>query len=206
MNYLGWGSLALGAAGLYNSYSQGKAAEEAGAASNATANEQLAMAKEDRARYEDIYGSLEKNLGDYYTNLSPTKQEQLGLTRYATQFKDAQDTYKANMAQRGLTGSGIAAEGDLRMQMQSAVDKSNIVNAAEEQTRNDQLGFLGVGLGQSNIATQNVNNAFGNVANSYANQQTAYGRSSAQASQGVGDLMKGAAYAYGKDKNVFGTA
>ena len=203
MNWSGAGSLALGAASLYNSYSQGKAAESAGNASIAQTNEQLAMAKADRARYEDIYGSLERNMADYYTQLSPSKRAAVGLTRYETEFQDAKKNYTANMAQRGLSGSGIEAEGNMRMNMQAASDKTNIVNDAETNVRNEQLGFLGVGLGQGNIATQNVNNAFNNSAAAYGRQQQNFSNSAAQASQGLGSLIGGASYAYGRDKNVF---
>ena len=204
MNLLGWGSLALGAAGLYNSYSQGKASEKAGAASNEIAKEQLAMAQADRARYKNIYGSLEKNLSDYYTTLTPHKAIDLGLSRYEPQFQEAKKNNEANLAQRGLTGSGIAAESAMKMNMQAASDKANIINNAEKTARNEQLGFLGVGLGQGNIASQNVNNAYKNVANSYANQQIAYGNASAASGQGVGNLISGAAYMYGRNPNVFG--
>ena len=203
-NLLGWGSLALGAAGLYNSYTQGEDAADAGAASTSIAEEQLAMAQEASARYTDIYGSLEENLSDYYTTLTPSKAIDLGLSRYETQFKEAEKTNTSNMAQRGLAGSGIEAEASMKMNTQAASDKANIISDAETQTRNDQLGFLGVGLGQSNIATQNVNNAYGNVANAYGNEQSAFAQSSAASSQGVSSLISGASYAYGRDSSIFG--
>ena len=203
MNWLGLGSLALGAAGLYNSYHQGNVAERASNNSNALAQEQLAMAKERENYYKSIYGDLEKNLSDYYTKLTPSKAEQLGLSRYDQQFKQAHDNYQKAMAQRGLTGSGIDAEGERQMQMQSAMDRTNIINAADAQTRNEQLGFLGVGLGQSNIAAKNVANSYSMAMNSLAHQGQIAQMNANQSAAGVGDLMKGAAYAYGRDQNIF---
>jgi len=203
MNWLGLGALGLGAAGLYNSYSQGQQATAASNNSNALAQEQLKRAQAKDAYYKSIYGDLEKNLSDYYTKLTPSKQEQLGLSRYAKQFKQAQNNYNASMAQRGLSGSGIDAAGARQMEMQAAMDKTNIMQQADAQTRQKQLGFLGVGLGQSNIAAQNVANSYNSAMNSYNNQSRLAQNNANQSGAALGSLMKGAAYAYGRNDKVF---
>lgn len=203
MDWLGAGSLALGAAGLYNSYSQGQQATSAANSSNDIAQQQLADSKAKEEYYKSIYGDLEKNLSTYYTKLTPSKAEQLGLSRYDAQFKQAHDSYTKNMAQRGLSGSGISAEGERAMQMQSATDRTNVIQQADAQTRQEQLGFLGVGLGQSNIATQNVANSARSAQQGYANQASIANQSAGQAASGVSSLISGAAYAYGRDNTVF---
>ncbi len=203
MNWLGVGSLALGAAGLFNSYSQGQQATAAANNSNNLAQQQLQLAKEKEAYYKSIYGNLEKNLSDYYTTLTPRRAEQLGLSRYDKQFQQAQNLYNKNMAQRGLSGSGIAAEGTRAMDMQAAADRTNIMQQADTQTRQKQLGFLGVGLGQSNIAAHNVANSYNSAMNSYNNQSRIAQNSANQSGAAVGNLMRGAAYAYGRNNKIF---
>ena len=201
-----WASLALGSASLYNSYSQGKAATSAAKSSNNIAEEQLAYAHQDREHYSAIYGDLEKNLSDYYTTLTPSKKEHLGLDRYDAQFKQAKDNYSKYMAQRGLAGSGIAAEGRMDMEMQSAKDRTNIMQQADTQTRNEQLGFLGVGLGQSNIAATNASNAAANAQNSYNSTSSMYANEAANSGKAFANISGLSGYAAGKtDHTIFDT-
>jgi len=194
MSWTDWGKLALGGAALYNSYSQGKAANKAANTSNDIAQQQMASTEQDREYYKSIYGDLEKNLSDYYTTLTPSKAEQLGLSRYDGQFKQAQDNYSKSMAQRGISGSGIDAEGRMAMDMQSAKDRTNIVQQADAQTRSEQLGFLGVGLGQGNIATQNAANAAANAQNSYNSTSSMYGKQASNSGAAFADLFKSDAH------------
>ncbi len=201
-----WGSVVLGGASLYNSYNQGKAAQSAANTSNQIAKQQMDYGQQDRQHYAAIYGDLEKTLSDYYNKLTPSKREQLGLSRYDTQFKTAQDNYKKSMAQRGLSGSGIAAEGDLQMNMQAAKDRTNIINQADTQTRSDQLGFLGVGLGQSNIVTQNAANAATNAQSSYNNASNMYAQQAANSGKAFANISGLAGYASGKtNHSIFDT-
>jgi len=195
MSLLGWGSLALGA---YTAYEGSKASDaQAEAMSSATnvSQSQLDFSKSQYNRALDIYGDAEENLATYYKSLTPEKYKTMGLDAYDEQFKMAENTYQQNLAQRGLAGSGVEAEGMMGMQMQGAKDRAQISVQADQQWAQEQLGFVGMGMGQSNIAQQNIASSSTNMANTLSNQASVYGQQASAAGQGVGSLVSGAMYA-----------
>jgi len=179
MSLLGWGSLALGAVSAYQGY---KAQE----ASSEYTDKSLAFAESQYDRYLDIYGDVEENMATYYDSLTPEKYETMGLDAYDEQFKTAKSNYETTMAQRGLQGSGIEAEGLMSMDVQGAQQRANIQSTSDQQWAQDQLGFLSLGLGSQ--AGVNLSNTYTNAASTYGQQATAAG-------QGVGSLISGAMYA-----------
>ena len=169
------------------------------------AEQQAEAARRRAEEYKAIYGDLEKNLVDYYNKLSPTKRTNLGLDRYDKQFKLAQDRMQQNLAQRGLTGSGIEAEVQSQMEQQAITDRMNIAQQAEQQVMQEKLGFLGFGAGQSNLAQQAMANANSNQLATLNNQQANWNRIADTAGQSAGNIFSALMYNRGRQsgQNMF---
>ncbi len=108
-------------------------------------------AENDKARQElkakkdawtEIYGDLEQNLADYYTNLTPDILEATGLQDEAESFAKAKKHYTTLIAQRGLGGSGLEADFLAKQEIGSAERRAEIRATAEETVREKQRSFL----------------------------------------------------------------
>lgn len=195
MSLSGWGSLALGAYTAYTGAQASSDASSASAAGTAVAQGQLDFAKEQYQNVLDIYGPVEQNLSEYYQSLTPEKYEAMGLDAYDNEFKAAETNWDAQMAQRGLSGSGIEAEGIASMNMQKTTDRANISASSESQWAQDQMGWLGLGTGAESVATTSMANSASNLASSYGNNANMYSQQASSAGAGVGSLISGAMYA-----------
>lgn len=121
--------------------------------------ENIAFQKEQLEEWEDTYGDIEQNLSNYFENLSPEKQAQLGLTASNRNFQEARRVLKETLDQRGLGGSKFAESQLLQADIGQARDTATIRALAEEDVINKQLTFLGLGLGQGGQALGNINQA-----------------------------------------------
>ena len=187
---------ALSAYGTYQGVKNQKAAVDA-------ARRQEEWARQRYAEQKAIYGDLEQNLVNYYKNLTPAKKTSIGLDRYDQQFKLAQDKVAQNMAQRGLTGSGIEAETNYQMEMQAAKDRTDIANAAEDEVRQQQLGILGYGSGQTGLTQQMMANAGANYANALSNSGANWLEIAKQSGNSAADAFRALMYNKQRD-NAFG--
>lgn len=168
-------------------------------------DQQQAAAQRDAER-RAIYGDLEKNLADYYTNLTPEQRTNRNLDRYDKQFKMAQDKVQQNIAQRGLMGSGIEQETLAQMEQNAINDRLNIAEQTEQSVRNEQMGFLGYASGQGNIAAQSLANANAQSMGAMANQQNNWNRIADMSGQSAGNVFGALMYNYGRNgANMFGT-
>lgn len=191
MSLLGWGSLALSAYSAYQGSQASSNQADSMSAQTAVSQEALDFQKQMYADTQAIYGDTQQNLAEYYAALTPEKYETMGLDAYDEQFKTAQADWDSQMAQRGLSGSGIEAEGIGSMNMQAASDRAGISQGAEQQWANDQLSWLGVGLGQETTAASGMASASANLANTYGSQASVYGSQATAAGQGIGSLISG---------------
>jgi len=195
MSLLGWGSLALGAYSAYQGTQAQSDLSSSMGAQTAISQEALNFQKEQYARILDVYGSTEQNLSEYYKSLTPEKYKTMGLDAYDKQFQEAQSAWDAQMAQRGLSGSGIEAEGVMSMNMQATQNRAGITQQADQQWASNQMGWLALGTGQQNVAAQGLANSQNNMSNMYGNQASIYGSAATSAGQGVGNLINNAMYA-----------
>lgn len=203
LNYIGAGiGIAQAGAATYSAYKANKLGKQ-----------QLEMAKEQQqaavqrdAERRAIYGDLEKNLADYYTNLTPEQRTNRNLDRYDKQFKMAQDKVQQNIAQRGLIGSGIEQETLAQMEQNAINDRLNIAEQAEQSVRNEQMGFLGYASGQGNVAAQALANSNAQSMGAMANQQNNWNRIADMSGQAAGNVFGALMYNYGRNgANMFGT-
>lgn len=177
-------------------------ASKAASQATATANAQLAFSKEQYADWKAVYGDIQKNLGDYYENLSGDSLAAQQLSAQAREYSDAYRKVNQQLAQRGISQSGIAAAQDVAMASQSANTRAGIRAGAEDLARTKQAGFLQLGLNSQASLLSNIGSASNSLMQGYqyqsGQQYSTYTslRDSNQATMSglTGGLAKGGAF------------
>lgn len=191
-----------------------KAAAQANANAYAMSQEQIELAKqqldfqkEQYADWNNIYGDIQANLGDYYKSIDPDKLVTMGLEKQQQEFQQVRASIQRDFAQRGLSNSGQEIATTNTNMMQNATTRAAI-RANGDQAANEQaMQFLGLGLGQGTQmlgiignAAGNANNAYStgvqsqtSIGNSYLNRSTNYGM---QGMANMGSIFSSAAKGY----------
>lgn len=177
-------------------------ASKAASQATATAKAQLSFSKEQYADWKAVYGDIQKNLGDYYENLSGDFMAAQQLSAQAREYADAYRQVNQQLAQRGISQSGIAAAQDVAMASQSANTRAGIRAGAEDLARTKQAGFLQLGLNSQASLLGNIGSASNSLMQGYqyqsGQQYSTYGSllGSNQATMSglAGGLAKGGAF------------
>lgn len=174
------------------------------AASQATdiAQAQLSFSKEQYADWQAVYGDIQKNLGDYYENLSGDSLAAQQLSAQAREYSDAYRKVNQQLAQRGISQSGIAAAQDVAMASQSANTRAVIRAGAEDMARTKQAGFLQLGLNSQASLLGSISSASNSLMQGYQYQSgqqyntygSLLGSNQATMSGLTGGLSKGGAF------------
>jgi hypothetical protein len=166
--------------------------------------EQLDYQKEQYQDWKSIYGDLQQNIGDYYKNLSGDTLASKQLQAQATEYSMAQKEVTQQLAQRGISGSGLEAASQVAMGMQGAGQRAQIRAGAEDMATKEKMAFLGLGLGQGTqmlgqqvAQASNVGQGYTGAGNaqlqgaiSQGNIQSAYAQGTQTGSYAMGkDLM-----------------
>lgn len=149
-------------------------ASEAAKESNKVARENLKFQREKRAQWEAVYGNIQTNLGKYYLALGPEKIESLGLQKQQQEFQLLQNRIQQNLAARGLAGSNFGTYLQTTADIDNAGRRAAIRTQAPEMARKQQMGFLGLGLGQGAQMLGNINQATGIGVNSLGREAGMY--------------------------------
>ena len=198
------GSAIIGAAS--SAQASNKAASAAGYAAdqqayaaemqNQVAREQLEFQKEQQARWEEVFGPTEDHLAEYYNTLDPNDEAAKRVQGLQQAYQKYQQQIDTTLAQRGLNQSGLQAELTNNAMYQNERDKALVRADAPRMVAEQQAGFLGLGMGQSGVLQQGMNNAYGNQINAYSNQMNMYGNNrnlalqqQAQADQNFGKAI-----------------
>jgi len=132
--------------GIMSSNSASKDRKAASAASSAN----LAF---EQGRYDDwqeVYGPIQDNLADYYTNLTPEYYETIGLEAFEQERTTAMTRLDESLAQRGIDpSSGISASLHAQSELEGAEGRANIRRDAPRMAAEDKSRFLQIGLGQN---------------------------------------------------------
>ena len=148
---------------------QGEQATEVARKQLDISKQQLDFSKQQYADWQKVYGPIQQNLADYYTNLSGDTLVAQQLSAQAREYADAYRNAEQQLAQRGLTQSGIAAAQSTAMDIQGANTRAGIRAGGTGQAMQQKAGFLQLGLGQQANLLGNINtgyNAIGNSSNS----------------------------------------
>jgi hypothetical protein len=149
--------------GLTNNKGEEKAAKAAAQAADrsyALTEEQVKFNREQYSDWKDIYGDLQENLGNYFKDLGEDKIMSLGLTNQQKEYQAARMEVTKEIAQRGLTGSGIETDVLASGAFQNATARATIRSTAEDTVQQKKLAFLGIGLGQGGAYLGGVNQAY----------------------------------------------
>lgn len=159
-------------------------------AATASANE-LAF---NQQRYDDwkaIYGGIQENLSEYYSNISPDLYEAQGLEQFQQEFETSQQRLSESLAQRGIVDSGLSAQLEQQQQIGGAQERARIRMSAPTLAAEEQSRFLQIGLGQnpaSSVAATLANRTSQTSANAQ-NAQRAAGQATATALGEVGNAI-----------------
>lgn len=153
--------------------------------------EQLEMAKEDRTRWNSIYGPIEDNMGEFFANLTPDYFASQGLEAYQKDFQQQTTELQEYFAANEID-SGTEADLMTKTQLQGARDKAKIRADAPFQVQEMKQKFLSLGVTQKSGVNASVANAT-NSLTSNLNQQSSIAANSANvgfdaASQGLSVL------------------
>lgn len=174
--------------GVMQKNSADKATKQASQASA----EQLAFERERYDDWQEIYGPLQENLADYYTNLTPEFYEAVGLQNYQQELQNTQNTIRERIAQSGLTNrSGVEQSLLAQSEIEAAESRAGIRSEAERQTAEDKTRFLQIGLGQnpSSSVSQTLAQRSANLQSIANQQQQASGQATAAAVESVGTAL-----------------
>ena len=125
-----------------------------------------------KAQYDDwknIYGPLQEDLGTYYKNLTGDKLAAQQIEAIQRESQQAQTNVDQQLAQRGLSQSGLQAEAIMRNQSTASMAKADARANADQMANTQKMNFLGLGLGQgtqmlginANVANQGSSSAIG---------------------------------------------
>lgn len=186
--------------GAEDRQNQANATVKAGTdASLAIAKENIAFQKEEldyqKEQYNDwknVYGDLQENIGDYYNKLSGSNLASKQLQAQATEYARANKEVTQQLAQRGISGSGIEAASQVAMGMESAGQRATIRASADDMAIKEKMNFLGLGLGQGTQMlgiqanqSSTVGNASNTAATSILQGSIAQGNINSQFAQGT---------------------
>jgi hypothetical protein len=143
------GAAAIGVAGtVYASNKASKAAKKAGKRADAADERRMAWEQEQRDEWDATYGATEDRLAAYYDKLTPTLRITQGLEAFEKEKGIAMKNVQEQMAQRNIDRSGMSAELDSDVAINSAEARAKIRADAPMQVAKEQAGFLSVGLGK----------------------------------------------------------
>lgn len=202
--------------GLYG-LSQQDAAQKAGIdlqnKSLALQEQGLQLSREqmqaDAYRYQEfknLYGDIEKNLSNYYTNLSPDVYSTQMNDAITKQFNVASEQLRQNMALRGIEGSGVEASNMANLYSNKALAEADAVaNAPQWVAQQQQSFYTGQAAPQQNTligAMQNSTNAaigqYGNVGSQMNMMSGTQMNLASQYGQGAASAIGGGMYTLGR--------
>ena len=140
--------------------------------------EEIEFQREQYADWKEIYGDLQEDIGTYFKNISGDTITSQQLTAIQRESQLAQTQVDQALAQRGLTGSGLEAQALQQNMFGTAQQKATVRANADQMVAEQQMGFLGLGLGQgTNMLGINAQVSSAGASNAASMSNTALGSS-----------------------------
>lgn len=125
-------------------------ADKADKTAKKLSSDQMAFEQQKVDDWNEVYGPIQDNLGDYYNNLTPEYYETIGLENFAQEQQTAMTRLSESLAQRGIDpSSGIQASLTAQSELEGAEGRAGIRRDAPRQAAEDKSRFLQIGLGKS---------------------------------------------------------
>lgn len=173
------------AIGLTDHKGAKKAAEasaQAAEKSYGLTKEELDFQKEQYADWKAIYGPLQEDLGTYFKNLNGGTLSAPHIQAIQAESQKAQEQINQQLAQRGLSGSGLEASLTRQNIFSAGMQKAAARASGETLAVQQKQGFIGLGLGQGSAMLGNT----AQVSSSGANSQSSISGSQAGLSSSLG--------------------
>jgi len=203
---IGLGTLALGAYSSIKSDEASKRAAELQQQSIAQATEasdaQLLFQQSMYDEWKATYGDFETNLRNYYSSMTPQNIEALGIQNVEMEYNRATTELQKNLAQRGLTNSGAAAQGLTQLEQSRAQERTRVREEAPRMAAQEQMGFLGLGMGMESGLQSGISQAYANQSSMLAQQSGLYAQQASTAQVAQQQALTGTGSALG---TLYGT-
>lgn len=126
-----------------------KASDKATAAASEAEAAALAFEREKYDDWQTVFGPIQQNLSNYYSNLTPESYEAIGLEAIQREYSTLETRLNETLAQRGLTNSGAALALEKDLSIQEAEAKADVRRSAPTMAAAEKAGFLQIGLGSN---------------------------------------------------------
>jgi len=146
-----------------------------------SAKSELDFNKAQYERWQEVFGPIQDNLSEYYQSLTPDYYEAAGLQAFEKENQAQMTTLNEQLAQRGLTGSGLEATLNRENAIDTAEQRAAIRVDAPAKAAAEQLNFLQVGMGQQSNINQTYSQALANQTATAQQNSNAASLASAQA-------------------------
>ena len=177
---MSWGLVAVGVSALGSAASVSGAKQDSKRAAR-SANSALAFEQQQYDDWKEVYGPMEENLANYYSQVTPEYYAAQGLEAFNEQVQTSQTRMQENFAQRGIDPmSGIAVSMEAQNELANAEQRATIRRDAPRQAIEDQAKFLQIGMG---------NNPTGGLSDSLNAKSANDQRQSAAAQQAAGQAL-----------------
>ena len=190
------GAVIVAGGAAYAANESSKASKEAAEAQRYAVDEsagisraQLEFQMQQYDDWQSIFGDIQQNLSKYYNTMTPETQAAVGLQSIQQEYQKSRDNLQRQLAQRGISNSGVMAEGLTQLDMSRALSSANTRAQAPQQVAQQQASFLGLGLGQQGALQAGISSAYGQQVQLFSNQAGMYGQQAAMAGQGMGQAI-----------------
>jgi len=119
--------------------------------------------------WKDIYGPIQESVGDYYKNLTGASISNQEVEQIQASSQEAMDRMNEQLAQRGMTGSGIEASMANQNIYSAEMQKAQSRSTADQRAADAKSNFLAMGLGQGQSLINSMNNTDNTMANTTSN-------------------------------------
>ncbi|EDP2370856.1 hypothetical protein GKB09_03840 [Campylobacter jejuni] len=163
--------------------------------------QQFAFMQAQYANWEQMFGSIGNNLSTYFKNLNPDTYAAKRISLVEQEYNRASEAINADLARRGMANSGAAVSSINQLEINRASARVDARLQAEQDVRNQQLQFLGIGMGQQpallsgmQSSANSLTQTLGNVSANYQNQAMIGAQNSANMiGSGIGMIGSGIA-------------
>lgn len=144
---MSWVAVGVAAVGVVSSVSAQNSADKASKRADKANKRAMQFEQQKYDDWKDTYGPIESNLASYYTSLTPEYYATQGLEAFKKEQDFALTRIKENLAQRGLSDSGIKAAVEKDSAFESAKGRAKIRAEAPLKVAQEKFNFLQAGLG-----------------------------------------------------------
>ncbi len=177
---MSWGLVAVAGATVVGAGMSRNAAKSASRDAKQASQAELAFSQEQYDDWKEVYGPLQDNLSEYYTNLTPEFYEAVGLENLEQQLQVSNQRLDEMFAQRGIDpSSGIAASIEAQGELDAAEARAEVRRDAPRLAAEDKSRFLQIGLGQN--PAQSVQNTLSRQTSNLQQQANFAGQAAGQA-------------------------